>query len=133
MCVTARARIKKCGEVSLRKRKVSDQKSREQILKRMLMAWPRLDGRSEHTYAELAVDSAAFAAWLGARGVGSGDVVSIQLPNRCCITFLLLRCRMYRGTCSLIDSSSHGRYGIDACRNMIRIALAQSSGRSGKF
>src|ERR1700722_3734511 len=51
MCVTARARIKKCGEVSLRKRKVSDQKSREQILKRMLMAWPRLDGRSEHTTA----------------------------------------------------------------------------------
>jgi acyl-coenzyme A synthetase/AMP-(fatty) acid ligase len=39
------------------------------------------DGRTEHSYAELAADSARFAAWLGARGVGAGDVVSIQLPN----------------------------------------------------
>jgi acyl-CoA synthetase (AMP-forming)/AMP-acid ligase II len=39
------------------------------------------DGRTEHSYAELAADSARFAAWLGARGVGVGDVVSIQLPN----------------------------------------------------
>jgi acyl-coenzyme A synthetase/AMP-(fatty) acid ligase len=39
------------------------------------------DGRSEHSYAELAADSARFGAWLEGRGVGAGDVVSIQLPN----------------------------------------------------
>ena len=39
------------------------------------------DGRATHTYAELEGDVARFAAWLGTRGVGVGDVVSIQLPN----------------------------------------------------
>jgi acyl-coenzyme A synthetase/AMP-(fatty) acid ligase len=45
------------------------------------------DGRSEHSYAELAEDSARFAAWLERRGVGTGDVVSIQLPN--CYEFVV--------------------------------------------
>jgi acyl-CoA synthetase (AMP-forming)/AMP-acid ligase II len=39
------------------------------------------DGRSSHTYAELEGDVARVAAWLGTRGVGVGDVVSVQLPN----------------------------------------------------
>jgi acyl-coenzyme A synthetase/AMP-(fatty) acid ligase len=45
------------------------------------------DGRAEHSYAELAADSARFAAWLTRRGVGAGDVVSIQLPN--CYEFVV--------------------------------------------
>src|SRR5580692_7899196 len=40
-----------------------------------------LDGKAVHTYAELERDVSAFSAWLDARGVGPGDVVSIQLPN----------------------------------------------------
>jgi acyl-coenzyme A synthetase/AMP-(fatty) acid ligase len=39
------------------------------------------DGEAVHSYAELGRDVSAVAAWLEARGVGSGDVVSIQLPN----------------------------------------------------
>ena len=39
------------------------------------------DGRAVHGYAELEGDVARFAAWLESRGVGLGDVVSIQLPN----------------------------------------------------
>jgi acyl-coenzyme A synthetase/AMP-(fatty) acid ligase len=39
------------------------------------------DGRAVHDYAELEGDVARFAAWLESRGVGLGDVVSIQLPN----------------------------------------------------
>jgi acyl-coenzyme A synthetase/AMP-(fatty) acid ligase len=39
------------------------------------------DGRATHTYAQLEGDVARFAAWLGTRGVGVGDVVSVQLPN----------------------------------------------------
>jgi acyl-coenzyme A synthetase/AMP-(fatty) acid ligase len=39
------------------------------------------DGKAVHTYAELERDVSAFSAWLEARGVGLGDVVSIQLPN----------------------------------------------------
>jgi len=45
------------------------------------------DGRSVHSYAELAADGARFAAWLERRGVGAGDVVSIQLPN--CYEFVV--------------------------------------------
>ena len=57
-------------------------------------AWPRWrpsarrgaavidrDGEAVHSYAELGRDVSTFAAWLEARGVGAGDVVSIQLPN----------------------------------------------------
>jgi acyl-coenzyme A synthetase/AMP-(fatty) acid ligase len=39
------------------------------------------DGEAVHSYAELGRDVATMAAWLGAQGVGAGDVVSIQLPN----------------------------------------------------
>ena len=39
------------------------------------------DGKAVHTYAELERDVSLFALWLGDRGVGRGDVVSIQLPN----------------------------------------------------
>ena len=39
------------------------------------------DGEAVHSYAELGRDVSTAAAWLGARGVGAGDVVSIQLPN----------------------------------------------------
>ncbi len=39
------------------------------------------DGKAVHTYAELERDVSLFALWLGDRGVGQGDVVSIQLPN----------------------------------------------------
>ncbi len=39
------------------------------------------DGDNVHSYAELGRDVAMVAAWLEARGVGPGDVVSIQLPN----------------------------------------------------
>src|ERR1700735_2877286 len=39
------------------------------------------DGTSTHTYADLEGDVARVAAWLGTRGVGAGDVVSVQLPN----------------------------------------------------
>src|SRR5690606_17503012 len=34
------------------------------------------------TFSELAADAARLAAALSARGVGAGDVVSLQLPNR---------------------------------------------------
>ncbi len=39
------------------------------------------DGKAVHTYAELEHDVSLFALWLVDRGVGRGDVVSIQLPN----------------------------------------------------
>ena len=39
------------------------------------------DGKAVHTYAELERDVSLFALWLGDRGIGRGDVVSIQLPN----------------------------------------------------
>jgi acyl-coenzyme A synthetase/AMP-(fatty) acid ligase len=39
------------------------------------------DGAAVHSYAELEGDVAGLAAWLEARQVGAGDVVSIQLPN----------------------------------------------------
>ena len=39
------------------------------------------DGGAVHSYAELRRDVSTVAAWLDARGVGAGDVVSIQLPN----------------------------------------------------
>ena len=39
------------------------------------------DGDNVHSYAELGRDVAIVGAWLEARGVGAGDVVSIQLPN----------------------------------------------------
>jgi acyl-coenzyme A synthetase/AMP-(fatty) acid ligase len=39
------------------------------------------DGEAVHSYAELGRDVSTMAAWLGAQGVGAGDVVSIQLPN----------------------------------------------------
>jgi acyl-coenzyme A synthetase/AMP-(fatty) acid ligase len=39
------------------------------------------EGNAAHSYAELARDVSIVAAWLEARGVGIGDVVSIQLPN----------------------------------------------------
>jgi len=39
------------------------------------------DGRAVHSYGELERDVSMAAAWLAARGVGAGDVVSIQLPN----------------------------------------------------
>jgi cyclohexanecarboxylate-CoA ligase len=39
------------------------------------------DGGAVHSYAALGRDVSTFAAWLQARGVGAGDVVSIQLPN----------------------------------------------------
>jgi acyl-coenzyme A synthetase/AMP-(fatty) acid ligase len=39
------------------------------------------DGEAVHNYAELGRDVSTVAAWLEARGVGAGDVVSIQLPN----------------------------------------------------
>nr|WP_283251018.1 AMP-binding protein [Rhabdothermincola salaria] len=41
-----------------------------------------VDGHRRTTYAELAAEAAALAAALAARGVGAGDVVSVQLPNR---------------------------------------------------
>lgn len=44
-------------------------------------------GRSSHSYAELQHDAATFAAWLAQQGVGSGDVVSVQLPN--CYPFVV--------------------------------------------
>jgi acyl-coenzyme A synthetase/AMP-(fatty) acid ligase len=37
---------------------------------------------AEHTYADLHRDAQALAAWLCAHGLGHGDVVSVQLPNR---------------------------------------------------
>jgi cyclohexanecarboxylate-CoA ligase len=37
---------------------------------------------AEHTYAELDRDVQALAVWLHSHGVGRGDVVSVQLPNR---------------------------------------------------
>ena len=39
------------------------------------------DGDNVHSYAELGRHVAIVATWLEARGVGAGDVVSIQLPN----------------------------------------------------
>jgi cyclohexanecarboxylate-CoA ligase len=39
------------------------------------------DGQAVHNYRELARDVSILAAWLEGRGVGVGDVVSIQLPN----------------------------------------------------
>jgi acyl-CoA synthetase (AMP-forming)/AMP-acid ligase II len=39
------------------------------------------DGTARHSYAELERDVSILAAWLARRGVGVGDVVSIQLPN----------------------------------------------------
>jgi len=39
------------------------------------------DGAAVHSYAELGRDVSTVAAWLEARDVGAGDVVSIQLPN----------------------------------------------------
>jgi acyl-coenzyme A synthetase/AMP-(fatty) acid ligase len=39
------------------------------------------DGNAVHSYGELARHVSILAAWLKARGVGVGDVVSIQLPN----------------------------------------------------
>jgi acyl-CoA synthetase (AMP-forming)/AMP-acid ligase II len=39
------------------------------------------DGKATHTYADLEGDVSRFAAWLASRGVGVGDVVSVQLPN----------------------------------------------------
>lgn len=41
-----------------------------------------VDAGGRHTYGELVADAARLAASLGAAGVGAGDVVSIQLPNR---------------------------------------------------
>jgi acyl-CoA synthetase (AMP-forming)/AMP-acid ligase II len=41
-----------------------------------------VDEARSATYAELASDAARLAAALAARGVGRGDVVSVQLPNR---------------------------------------------------
>jgi acyl-coenzyme A synthetase/AMP-(fatty) acid ligase len=46
------------------------------------------DGRATHSFAELEGDVARFAAWLGTRGVGVGDVVSVQLPN--CYEFVVV-------------------------------------------
>ena len=45
--------------------------------------WPSSTATASavHSYAELGRDVSTFAAWLEARGVGAGDVVSIQLPN----------------------------------------------------
>lgn len=40
-----------------------------------------VDSSGRHTRAELLRDAAAAAAWMAARGVGPGRVVSIQLPN----------------------------------------------------
>jgi acyl-coenzyme A synthetase/AMP-(fatty) acid ligase len=37
---------------------------------------------AEHTYAELDRHGRMLAAWLTSRGIGRGDVVSVQLPNR---------------------------------------------------
>jgi acyl-coenzyme A synthetase/AMP-(fatty) acid ligase len=39
------------------------------------------DGKAVHRYGELGRDVSILATWLAARGVGAGDVVSIQLPN----------------------------------------------------
>ncbi len=39
------------------------------------------DGGRRHSYAELGRDVSGVVAWLEERGVGAGDVVSIQLPN----------------------------------------------------
>jgi len=39
------------------------------------------DAGRRYTYGELARDAASFGSWLVSRGVGPGDVVSIQLPN----------------------------------------------------
>jgi cyclohexanecarboxylate-CoA ligase len=39
------------------------------------------DGAQVHSYGELARDVSILSAWLAGRGVGPGDVVSIQLPN----------------------------------------------------
>lgn len=41
-----------------------------------------VDAHRRTTYAELVADASALAAGLAARGVGAGDVVSVQLPNR---------------------------------------------------
>ena len=41
-----------------------------------------IDAAGEHTFADLATDSARLAAAMAGRGVVSGAVVSIQLPNR---------------------------------------------------
>src|SRR6188768_1419481 len=41
-----------------------------------------VDDAGRYTYARLARDAAALAGGLGARGVGRGSVVSLQLPNR---------------------------------------------------
>ena len=41
-----------------------------------------VDAAGTRTYAELAADAGHVAAYLRARGVGAGSVVSIQLPNR---------------------------------------------------
>ena len=41
-----------------------------------------VDERRTATYAELAADAARLADALARRGVGAGDVVSVQLPNR---------------------------------------------------
>ena len=42
-----------------------------------------VDEAGRHTYAALARDAAAFATALRDLGVAAGDVVSLQLPNRC--------------------------------------------------
>jgi acyl-CoA synthetase (AMP-forming)/AMP-acid ligase II len=39
------------------------------------------DGARRHTYRDLDGDAQACASWLAERGVGPGDVVSVQLPN----------------------------------------------------
>lgn len=39
------------------------------------------EGRREHSVGALWRDAAAFAGWLASRGIGAGDVVSVQLPN----------------------------------------------------
>lgn len=41
-----------------------------------------VDAAGRHTYGELVADAARLAAALAGNGVGAGDVVSIQLPNR---------------------------------------------------
>ena len=41
-----------------------------------------VDAAGRHTYGELVADAARLAATLAASGVGAGDGVSIQLPNR---------------------------------------------------
>ncbi len=41
-----------------------------------------VDEERSATYAELVADASRLADALGARGVGPGDIVSVQLPNR---------------------------------------------------